>query len=159
MTTVFCPECNYALRADHQIHRGQQLVCRQCAASFIVAETNPPKLEPVARFLNDQPKTPREAACPECDRPIRFRTPLREGQMITCSRCHAELEVVSLMPLELEPTVPKSRQQKRNQRRGSEAQRRFEQQPFRQTRGQKSGGNRGQRKQRNHWDHDDGDDD
>jgi len=155
MVTVFCSECEHPLRTGHQLHQGQILICRQCATSFVVNETHPPKLEPLVDLPDNQPLDPnREGACPECDRPIRFRATLREGQRVTCGRCYAELEVVSLIPLELEPAIPKSRQQKRNQRRGSEARRRFEQQPFSRGRDQKGR----QQKQQNRWHDDDRDD-
>lgn len=41
------------------------------------------------------------AICPECDHDIPLTTP-KEGMKVVCPRCEAELEVVSLHPLELD---------------------------------------------------------
>jgi alpha-aminoadipate carrier protein LysW len=42
------------------------------------------------------------AACPECDAPVNFgRSPLA-GEVVRCTDCSAELEVVSRDPLKLE---------------------------------------------------------
>ena len=41
------------------------------------------------------------AECPECDSRLRFRKPLKLGQLLLCPECDEHLEVVSLQPLEL----------------------------------------------------------
>lgn len=41
------------------------------------------------------------AICPECDHDISLTAP-KEGMKVVCPRCEAELEVVSLHPLELD---------------------------------------------------------
>ena len=51
------------------------------------------------------PTTTVEAACPECDAPVRFdRAPLN-GQVVRCTHCGVELEVTSISPVRLE-TAP-----------------------------------------------------
>lgn len=40
--------------------------------------------------------------CPECGADVRFKKPPLLGQMITCRRCHAQLEVVRRTPIALE---------------------------------------------------------
>ncbi|MGC8837753.1 MAG: hypothetical protein ACP5UM_04980 [Anaerolineae bacterium] len=42
------------------------------------------------------------AYCPDCDEPIRLRGKVALGMRVTCPSCGAELEVVSLKPLELD---------------------------------------------------------
>lgn len=156
MKRIFCPECNHSLTVSRHLHQKQEFICPQCAASFRVSKTHPAELESVAHLTDYQPKLlPQETACPNCRHLIRFRTRLQEGQMVTCNRCHAELEVVNLTPLEFEPVVSSSRQLKRNQRRSKEARQSFEQQPFYQSRSGKEGGAKQQKYRRN----DVGDDD
>lgn len=41
------------------------------------------------------------ADCPECNAILRFRKPLKAGQLVACPECEETLEVVSLRPLEL----------------------------------------------------------
>lgn len=41
--------------------------------------------------------------CPECDNPIDVNDELDEGETVQCEECGAELEVVSVDPLELAP--------------------------------------------------------
>jgi uncharacterized protein YbaR (Trm112 family) len=40
--------------------------------------------------------------CPECRELLEKTTRLREGERITCARCGAHLEVITLIPLELD---------------------------------------------------------
>jgi len=40
--------------------------------------------------------------CPECDAPLTLNDDLIEGEIVPCPECGAELEVVSLEPLQLE---------------------------------------------------------
>lgn len=42
------------------------------------------------------------AYCPECNARVNVGSKPREGQTIVCARCHAELEVISVDPLELD---------------------------------------------------------
>jgi lysine biosynthesis protein LysW len=42
------------------------------------------------------------AYCPDCDSRITFNPSARVGQKITCRYCDAELEVISVDPLELD---------------------------------------------------------
>jgi alpha-aminoadipate carrier protein LysW len=41
-------------------------------------------------------------SCIDCEQPIKLGAPLVAGQVITCAHCGAELEVISLQPLELD---------------------------------------------------------
>lgn len=43
-----------------------------------------------------------EINCPECENPLKIKSRLRQGQHLTCRRCDASLEVVSLNPLEID---------------------------------------------------------
>jgi len=42
------------------------------------------------------------ARCPECGQKLRFREDLKRWDHIYCESCHAELEVLNAVPLELE---------------------------------------------------------
>lgn len=42
------------------------------------------------------------ALCLYCDHPVSLGSRPTEGQMVTCSNCGAQLEVLSLDPLELD---------------------------------------------------------
>lgn len=42
------------------------------------------------------------ARCPECGQKLTFREGLKRWDHIYCESCHAELEVLNPMPLELE---------------------------------------------------------
>lgn len=41
------------------------------------------------------------AKCPDCEEEIKIPKEAHEGEIIECSNCGAELEVLSLKPLEL----------------------------------------------------------
>jgi alpha-aminoadipate carrier protein LysW len=41
--------------------------------------------------------------CPECDSPIDLADEIDEGETVQCEECGAELEVVSIDPVELAP--------------------------------------------------------
>ena len=43
-----------------------------------------------------------QAACPECDAPVRFDRPPLVAEGLRCSDCSGELEVISLDPVRLE---------------------------------------------------------
>lgn len=43
-----------------------------------------------------------EADCPNCDEVVRFSSPPKLGQRVTCPFCQEALEVVELKPLELD---------------------------------------------------------
>ena len=40
--------------------------------------------------------------CPDCDEKIVLQSPVSLGQKLTCPHCDAELEVISVEPLELD---------------------------------------------------------
>jgi lysine biosynthesis protein LysW len=40
--------------------------------------------------------------CPDCDEKIVLQSPSRLGQKLTCPHCDADLEVISVDPLELD---------------------------------------------------------
>jgi lysine biosynthesis protein LysW len=42
------------------------------------------------------------AYCPDCDQKIVLPAPVALGQRLTCLHCDAELEVISVEPLELD---------------------------------------------------------
>lgn len=42
-----------------------------------------------------------EAICPECEGPVALRDPM-QGEIVPCAACGADLEVVSLNPLQLD---------------------------------------------------------
>ena len=41
--------------------------------------------------------------CPECDSPIDLNDDVEEGETVQCEECGAELEVISIDPIELAP--------------------------------------------------------
>ena len=41
-------------------------------------------------------------ACPECGATLAQAAQLHEGEQVTCKQCDAHLEVISLLPLELD---------------------------------------------------------
>ena len=42
------------------------------------------------------------APCPACGTKLRFQKRIELGEIIVCSECHTELEVVKAMPLKLD---------------------------------------------------------
>lgn len=50
-----------------------------------------------------KPKSTASATCPSCDADVPVEAGLMKSEILPCPECGAELEVVSLKPLELQP--------------------------------------------------------
>ena len=46
------------------------------------------------------------AVCPECDAAVALESGAVVGEIVTCSDCAVELEVMALDPVRLEPAPP-----------------------------------------------------
>jgi lysine biosynthesis protein LysW len=106
---VSCPECEHPLKLGGRPHRGQRIVCPRCQSGLVVVSLNPLNLE-LAMLVNHSPKLRKElnvieASCPECEHLIKLSARTREGEQITCDRCHTSLEVVGTDPFELDVAV------------------------------------------------------
>ena len=55
------------------------------------------------------------AHCPECNNVIRFARSVREGQVVTCNRCRAKLEVVEINPVEVDVLSSGSKKRPKNE--------------------------------------------
>ena len=106
MNGTSCPECEYRIRLGPRAHKGQRVVCPGCKAGLIIVQLNEDSVE-LDLAANHQKKRPTaEVGCPECESLIRLSISVREGQPVTCPTCHAELEVVSTDPIEVDFAMP-----------------------------------------------------
>lgn len=102
---VSCPECEYSLKLGTKIQDGRRVVCPNCRTALIINITDDDEIE-LLPVSNQSKKRPIEVGCPECEEPIRLNASVRLGQPITCQHCLAELEVVSVDPLEVDFATP-----------------------------------------------------
>jgi hypothetical protein len=82
--------------------------CPTCKALLEVINTEPLELDWIYydEYYDSngkaKSKTPKVAKCPLCRDDVFFGTHARVGSIIMCSGCEAQLEVVSLIPPELD---------------------------------------------------------
>jgi lysine biosynthesis protein LysW len=106
MIETSCPECASRLRLGAHPHQRQRIICPGCDTNLVIVSLNPLEVDvamPANNSAGLKKKSNRvEVPCPECDHPITLSIHVHEGQPVTCDRCHASLEVVSIDPLELD---------------------------------------------------------
>lgn len=108
MIGVPCPACEFLVRIGSRVQDGQKLACPNCRTAFIIHFFNDESDDFELIPVSTQPKKRLviEAGCPDCQATIRLHASVREGQPVTCENCLAELEVVSVDPLEVDFAIP-----------------------------------------------------
>ena len=104
--TAFCPECYQRLKLGARPRIGQRSVCSRCNTHLEIVALSPPELD-VSDILPGSDAIAKkrgvvETLCVECDHSLKLGTHPRRGQQLVCPECQAQLEVVSLNPLELD---------------------------------------------------------
>lgn len=102
-----CPLCGVNIPFSKMPSIGNQINCPTCESSLVVIDLNPLELEilfedlpaePVNLGTNDRPIV----RCPLCDEKLKLPAKVRIGQLITCTGCESELEVIDTEPIQLE---------------------------------------------------------
>ncbi len=108
MMGVPCPECEFLVKIGSRVQDGQRFVCPNCRTTFIIRffDDESDDFELIRVSNHPKKRLVIEAGCPECESTIRLNANVREGQPVTCQHCLAELEVVSVDPLEVDFAIP-----------------------------------------------------
>jgi len=102
-----CPLCGINISFNKMPTIGNQLNCPTCETSLVVVDQSPLELEiifeelpadPVNLGNNERPII----RCPLCDEKLKLPGKVRIGQIITCTGCESELEIVDTDPIQLE---------------------------------------------------------
>lgn len=103
MTLAFCPECEEPVNLGTRPYMGQQVICATCRTSLEIVNLRPLELDWSTSDL--APGTPKKnqgtAFCPVCEQRFKLDVRPQIGLQVGCPSCKADLEVVSLRPLEL----------------------------------------------------------
>jgi len=51
--------------------------------------------------MENKPKFVQSVVCKDCDEPVELNREIQVGEIIECQNCGAEMEVISLDPLEI----------------------------------------------------------
>ena len=114
----FCPECGQRIKLGGHPRIRQRVVCSECETNLEVTNSDPVELDIYVPAPKPRSSISRRAvteiACPECRHLLNLGAHPFLHQTIVCPRCHTQLEVLNLNPLELdeltqERTIPNRR--------------------------------------------------
>jgi uncharacterized protein YbaR (Trm112 family) len=108
MDTVNCPICEEKIKLSKKVSFLDRLSCPTCDALLEVINTNPIEIdwiyydEEFGSAGNTHSTNSNHANCPLCREEIHIGSRLKVGHRLICSGCDAILEIVSIVPLELD---------------------------------------------------------
>lgn len=108
MNTAICPICEEKIEISEKIKFLERLCCPTCEALLEVVNLDPIELDWIYYDEHydsngkDRSKTPKSAKCPICRDDIVLGSRAKKGNKVVCSGCDAQLEIVSLLPIELD---------------------------------------------------------
>ena len=108
MNAVNCPICQGRITLSAKVEFLDRVTCPSCDALLEVIGTSPLELDWIYYDENDQSMSKQHsknagyAKCPLCRENIHIGSDLKAGSRILCPGCDAQLELVSLIPLELD---------------------------------------------------------
>ena len=108
MNTVNCPICQGRITLSAKVEFLDRVTCPSCEALLEVIGTSPPELDWIyyddydPSMSRQQSKNQGFAKCPLCRENIHIGSDRKAGTRIFCPGCDAQLELVSIMPLELD---------------------------------------------------------
>jgi C4-type Zn-finger protein len=108
MNKAICPICEEKIELVKKIKFLERLSCPTCEALLEVVNLDPVELDWIYydEYYDsngkDRTKESKSALCPLCRDSIHLNSHVKIGDRIICPGCDAQLEVVSLIPAELD---------------------------------------------------------
>lgn len=108
MNTAQCPICEEKIKLGKKVKFLERTICPTCEALLEVVKLNPVEFDWIYYDEHydtngkDRSKSQQSAQCPLCRDRIEFISHWRVGDRVICPGCDAQLEIVSLIPLELD---------------------------------------------------------
>lgn len=108
MTPAKCPICHERIILNEKVAFLDRVSCPSCHSLLEVTGTAPLELDWIYYDEVDQPMSKQRghnagfARCPLCRENLHIGSDIRIGSRILCSGCDAQLELVSLIPPELD---------------------------------------------------------
>ena len=108
MITAKCPICEEKIEVGKKVRFLERLCCPTCEALLEVVKMNPLELDWIYydEYYDsngkERSKIPKNAKCPLCQDNIHIEPQMKVGSRVICTGCDAQLEIVSLIPLELD---------------------------------------------------------
>jgi uncharacterized paraquat-inducible protein A len=108
MNTATCPICNEKIAVGKKVKFLERLSCPTCEALLEVVNTDPVELDWIYYDeLDDsngreRSKNQKNAKCPLCRENVHIGSQMKVGNQVICPGCDAQLEIVSLFPVELD---------------------------------------------------------
>ena len=108
MKTAICPICEERIQVGKRISIRDRLCCPTCEALLEVMSTNPVEVDWI--YYDDELKSngknrvagTRTANCPFCHEKVKISSYMKVGHRVFCPGCDSILEIVSIIPLELD---------------------------------------------------------
>lgn len=108
MNTIKCPICEEKIKLNRKVSLLDRISCPTCDALLEVTNTNPVEVDWI--YFDEEPepnnshrgKRTNFASCPLCRENVHIGSNMGVGHRLICPGCDAQLEIVSLIPLELD---------------------------------------------------------
>jgi hypothetical protein len=108
MNKAKCPICEEKILLNEKVKFLDRVSCPTCDALLEVVNTSPVELDWIY-FDEDSNNNGKErhqksgsARCPLCHENVHIGKNMKVGNQVICTGCDAQLEIVSLVPLELD---------------------------------------------------------
>jgi Zn-finger nucleic acid-binding protein len=108
MKPVECPICQVRIILNEKVEPLDRVSCPSCNALLEVIGTSPLELDWIyydeynQSMSTQRSKNPEFAKCPLCRENVHIGSDIKVGSRILCPGCDAQLELVSLIPPELD---------------------------------------------------------
>ena len=108
MNMATCPICEEKIKLSNKVSILDRLTCPTCDALLEVLSTNPIEIDWIYYDEESEPKltakstNSNHANCPLCRESIHIGSERKIGRRLICAGCDALLEIVSVVPLELD---------------------------------------------------------
>lgn len=108
MNKAHCPICEEKINFGKKVKFLERTTCPTCEALLEVVKTDPIELDWIyydehgSSNGRNRSKSLNYAQCPICRENLYIGPQMKVGYRLICSGCDAQLEIVSLVPLELD---------------------------------------------------------
>lgn len=108
MDEAICPICTEKIKISQKVKFLERISCPTCEALLEVVNLDPIELDWIFYdYLDEangreQSKGNKNAKCPLCKENVHLGSQLKVGDQVICPGCDAQLEIVSLYPVELD---------------------------------------------------------
>lgn len=108
MNAPNCPICEQKIELLNKVKYLERFVCPTCQALLEVVNLEPLELDWIYYDENlesngrERSNNQNNAKCPLCRENVHISPKFKVGDRVICTGCDAQLEIVSLVPLELD---------------------------------------------------------